>query len=107
MAVVTTIPDDLDIDVEALARKYAEEREKRLRGDGLGQYSHMEGEFAWLGSDPRADPDFTRDPIVRDADVLLIGGGFAGLLAGGRLRERGVEDILIVERGADFGGAWY
>ena len=107
MAVVTNIPEDLDIDVEALARKYAEERERRLRSDGLDQYEHLTGQYAWLDCDPWANPGFTRDAIVEDTDVLLIGGGFAGMLAGGRLREAGVENIRIVEKGGDFGGAWY
>ncbi|MCX7863715.1 MAG: NAD(P)/FAD-dependent oxidoreductase [Novosphingobium sp.] len=107
MAVVTNIPDDLEIDVEALSRKYAEEREKRLRADGLAQYEHLTGAFAWLDSDPWADPAFTRNPVIEDTDVLLIGGGFAGLLAGTRLRLAGVEAIRIVEKGGDFGGAWY
>lgn len=97
----------IEVDVEALTRKYAEEREKRLRADGNDQYQHMEGELAWLDHDPHADPNFTRDPIVEETDVLMIGGGFAGLLAGGRLREAGVESLRIVEKGSDFGGAWY
>ena len=37
----------------------------------------------------------------------MIGGGFGGLLAGARLRERGVENIRIIEKGGDFGGTWY
>ena len=40
-------------------------------------------------------------------DVLIIGGGLGGLLAGCRLREQGVEKIRIVEKGGDFGGTWY
>jgi len=107
MAVETKIPDDLKVDVEALTRKYAEEREKRLRADGNDQYLHMEGDLAWLDHDPWAEPGFTREPIVEETDVLMIGGGFAGLLAGGRLREAGVEKLRIVEKGGDFGGAWY
>ena len=41
--------------------------------------------------------------------MLVIGGGFGGLLAGARLREAGVEpgEIRIVEKGGDFGGTWY
>ena len=38
---------------------------------------------------------------------MVIGGGFGGLLAGARLREAGVEDIRIIEKGGDFGGTWY
>ena len=35
-----------------------------------------------------------------------MGGGFAGLVAGARLREAGV-DVRIIEKGGDFGGTWY
>ena len=38
---------------------------------------------------------------------MVIGGGFGGLLAGARLREAGVDDIRIIEKGGDFGGTWY
>ena len=40
-------------------------------------------------------------------EVLFIGGGFSALLISARLREKGVESIRIVERGADVGGTWY
>ena len=39
--------------------------------------------------------------------MLFIGGGFSALLTSARLRQRGVESIRIVERGADVGGTWY
>ncbi|GAA3121387.1 NAD(P)/FAD-dependent oxidoreductase [Nonomuraea salmonea] len=39
--------------------------------------------------------------------VAFIGGGFAGLLTGARLKEAGVTDVRIVEKGGDFGGTWY
>src|SRR5690349_14190057 len=42
-----------------------------------------------------------------DANVVVIGGGFSGLLAGARLTEAGVTDFNIIEAGADFGGTWY
>ncbi|MCR5879226.1 NAD(P)/FAD-dependent oxidoreductase [Phenylobacterium sp. J367] len=35
------------------------------------------------------------------------GAASGGLLAGARLREAGVKDIRIVEKGGDFGGTWY
>src|SRR5262249_51602951 len=103
----TTNPADIEIDVDALNKKYAEERAKRLRTDAAQQYQHLTGAFADFDRDPHADPDFTREPIVEDTDVLMIGGGFRSLLAGGRLREAGVKDLRIVEKGADFGGTWY
>src|SRR6185503_4823433 len=48
-----------------------------------------------------------RAPINDTVEVLFIGGGFSALLTAARLRERGVESIRIVERGADVGGTWY
>ena len=96
-----------EIDVEELTRKYAEERAKRFRDDAINQYQELTGKFANFDRDPFADPSFTRDPIVKDVDVMVIGGGFGGLLASGRLREQGVDDLCIIEKGADFGGTWY
>ena len=99
--------EDIQIDVEALERKYAEERAKRLRSDGSEQFQHLEGELAMFDHDPYAIPDFTRDPVKEDTEVVIIGAGFGGMLAGGRLRERGVEDIRIIDKAGDFGGTWY
>jgi cyclohexanone monooxygenase len=100
-------PDDIVIDIDALSRKYAEERDKRRRDDGIDQFQHLEGRFANFAKDPHANPSFSRDSICEEVDVLIIGGGFAGLLSGARLREAGVRSIRIVEKGADFGGTWY
>jgi UDP-galactopyranose mutase len=38
------------------------------------------------------------------ADVVILGGGLAGLSAAARLRERGVDDVVILEREARVGG---
>ncbi|MFC0203432.1 flavin-containing monooxygenase [Novosphingobium soli] len=96
-----------DLDFDALEGRYAEERERRLRSDGMAQYEPLAERFAALARDPHADPDFARDPLEEDCEVLIIGGGFAGLLAGARLREDGIDSIRVVEKGADFGGTWY
>jgi len=92
------------IDYDALSRKYHDEREKRLRREGLGQYHALSGKFA---ADPNCDPDFSREPVVRETDLLVVGGGFGGLLAGAHLRKAGVRDIVIVDKAGDFGGTWY
>jgi len=42
-----------------------------------------------------------------NVEVRSIGGGFGGLQMGARLREAGVEDLRIIEKGGDFGGTWY
>ena len=94
------------IDLDALARKYVEEREKRLRTDAVQQYQPLQGKFAGFDADPNAEP-LERDSIEREADVLIIGGGFGGLLTAVELRKQGIEQIVIVEKGSDFGGTWY
>ena len=96
-----------DIDIAAIQQRYAEERRKRLRAEGAGQYQKMTGVFADFDKDPHGDPDFTRAPVTEDVDVLIFGGGFGGMLAAGHLREAGIESLRIVEKGADFGGTWY
>ena len=95
-----------NVDFEALKRKYAEEREKRLRGDALDQYQSLTGELGRFAEDPYAEPK-ARAQVERDADVLIVGAGFGGLLAAVHLREKGVADIVVVDKAADFGGTWY
>ena len=96
----------LDFDVDALQRKYREERDRRLRSDGSDQYIKIEGKFAHYLEDPYSDR-IERDPIQEELDVVVLGGGFGGLLTGARLREAGVTDVRVVEKGGDFGGTWY
>ena len=67
----------------------------------------MKGDFAHYVDDPYVEPGFTRAPLDDEVEVVVIGGGFGGLLAGARLREAGVDDIRIIEKGGDFGGTWY
>ena len=39
--------------------------------------------------------------------MAFIGGGFAGLSTGARLKQAGIDDVRIIEGGGDVGGAWY
>ncbi len=98
---------DLGFDPDALRTKYREERDKRLRDDGNEQYVQVSGKFAHFVGDPYVEPGFAREPLTDEVEVVIIGGGFGGLLAGARLREAGVEDLRIIEKGGDFGGTWY
>ena len=94
-------------DLEAVRHRYAAERDKRIREDGNDQYVEIAGDLARYVDDPYVEPGFQRDPVDKAVDALIIGGGFGGLLAGARLRQAGVKDICIVEKGGDFGGTWY
>jgi hypothetical protein len=94
------------IDKDALKAKYAEEREKRLRADGNEQYIRLTGTWAHYLEDPYT-PVVEREPLTDHVTVAFIGGGFAGLVTGARLKEAGVDDVRIIEKGGDFGGTWY
>ena len=39
-------------------------------------------------------------------EVVIVGGGFSGLLCGYFLKEAGVEDFSILEMGSSLGGVW-
>ena len=103
----TTLHADLGFDPEALRARYRAERDKRLRREGNAQYVEIGGAFSRFLDDPYAPPGFGRAPLTDTVDVVVIGGGFGGLLAGARLREAGVDDIRMIEKGGDFGGTWY
>jgi len=99
--------EDLGFDPAALRAKYLAERDRRIRADGNEQYREIAGDFAHYLDDPYVAPGFTRAPLTDEIEVVVIGGGFGGLLAGARLREAGVDDIRVIEKGGDFGGTWY
>ena len=93
--------------MEQARERYQAERAKRLRADGLGQYQELAGDYADFDRDPFVEPGFTREPVVEETDVVIVGGGFAGMLTAINLHARGVERIRIVEKAGDFGGTWY
>ncbi|MFT4773608.1 MAG: cation diffusion facilitator CzcD-associated flavoprotein CzcO [Ilumatobacter sp.] len=97
---------DVVIDKDALRSKYLEERDKRLRSDGNEQYVELTGQFAKYLEDPYVEPA-ERESLHDDVTFAFIGGGFAGLLAGAKMRQAGIDDIRIIEKGGDFGGTWY
>jgi cation diffusion facilitator CzcD-associated flavoprotein CzcO len=95
------------VNPNVLKAKYAAERDKRIRADGEDQFVEAGGEHARYLDDPYVEPGFTRFPLVDEVQVVVIGGGFGGMLAAARLRQAGFQDIRIIEKGGDFGGTWY
>ena len=95
---------------DQIKEKFAEERDLRLdyRPPGTDSYtSDLTGELAKYATDPYGHQVEERERLNDSVEVLFIGGGFSALLTSARLREKGVESIRIVERGADVGGTWY
>jgi cation diffusion facilitator CzcD-associated flavoprotein CzcO len=104
---VTSSSSAEPFDPEALRSKYAEERQRRLRTDGISQYVAITGAFSKFGDDPWAEPDFSRDPVNDCVDVAVVGAGFGGLLIGARCKQLGVDNVRLIDKAADVGGTWY
>jgi cation diffusion facilitator CzcD-associated flavoprotein CzcO len=99
--------EELGFDPGALRERYAAERAKRLRADGNRQYQEITGQFGHFNVDPYVEPGFTRESLHEELDVLIVGGGFGGMLAAVRLKEAGITNFRLVEQAGDFGGTWY
>ena len=97
----------LDFDPDAMWDKYASERDRRIVKEGFGQYQDIDGDFSNFIDDRYVKPGFTRKPLNDEVEVVIIGGGFGGLLAGAHLREAGIKDIRVIDKAGDFGGTWY
>ena len=101
---------DLGFDPDELGRLYEEEREKRIRPDAEAQYLQISNDSPfsnkYLEEDPYSEK-IERAPLKDEREVIIIGGGWVGMLTATRLIEKGVRDFRIIESGSDFGGTWY
>jgi cation diffusion facilitator CzcD-associated flavoprotein CzcO len=97
----------IDPVIERVRERYRIEREKRLRSEGNAQYKPLAGDYEAFDRDPWVEPGFTREPVVEQTEVVIVGGGFAGMMTAIELGRLGIRDVRIVEKGGDFGGTWY
>ena len=93
--------------IEELRERYRLEQQKRIRPDGMAQWHELKAEFEAFDRDTFVEPGFTRDPVVEATTVVIVGGGFAGMLTAIDLTKHGITDFRIVEKAGDFGGTWY
>lgn len=102
-------------ELEAIRCKYRQERDKRLREDGIRQYrqaarardrNHGDSNEEVV-EDPFVEPGFERAPVAEDVETVILGGGFSALCVAARLRESGCESLRMVDLAGDFGGTWY
>ncbi|KAJ7645922.1 hypothetical protein DFH06DRAFT_1210719 [Mycena polygramma] len=100
----------------AIRQKYIEERDKRLRPEGLKQFLKLadSSEFKYLEDDPWADHAAlnAQTPVLSDGDeikFLVVGAGYGALLFAVHLIEAGFKaaDIRLVDIAGGFGGTWY
>jgi cyclohexanone monooxygenase len=120
------------LDLAAMDRRYAEERQRRLDATGarfgsavgggsaartlqyprLAELAKNDDRFARMLADPHAPTHqdmITPRRVGETVEHVVLGGGFGGLLAAARLREQGVAatEIVVIEKGQDVGGTWY
>jgi len=99
--------NDKKLSLEDAREKYRIEREKRLRADGIRQYKELKGDYEEFDRDPYVEPGFTRDAVTEDVDVVIVGGGFGGMIEAANLTKAGITNFRIIEKAGDFGGTWY
>lgn len=102
--------------IDQIRAKYDEERTRRLRPDGNGQYSDIEVDARSYSSLDVEIPPCDEycdeyDPLteVEHQRVVIIGAGFGGLLHAVRLLQTGKfvpGDIMFLDAASGFGGTW-
>ena len=89
------------------AEEQARYRDFKEARRGAADYMVMEGEFSKYLEDVYSEAPVTREALLDECEVLVVGAGFAGLLLWYRLREQGITDVRFCEKGGDVGGTWY
>jgi cation diffusion facilitator CzcD-associated flavoprotein CzcO len=94
-------------DPEAVRARYLAERDKRLvPGRANIRDLARDAHFAKFREDPFT-PYTRREAVTDDVDVVIVGGGIAGVVAGAHLRKAGIERIRIIDQAGGIGGTWY
>ena len=99
--------NDKKLSLEEAREKYRIEREKRLRADGIRQYKELKGDYEEFDRDPYVEPGFTSEAVIEGVDVVIVGGGFGGMIEAANLTKAGITNFRIIEKAGDFGGTWY
>jgi cyclohexanone monooxygenase len=104
---ILALVGEIDYDAAEIERRYSIERDIRLRPDANSQFVDTLADFKHYADDPYCPELVARAPLTDQVEVLVIGGGFGGVLTAARLREAGIESLRVIEKGGDFGGTWY
>ncbi len=75
-------------------------------GDDYVQFLTEESEFASNDAYGLEGFESIPDSVKQDFNVVIVGAGMSGLLAGYRLKQAGIA-FTIIERSAEVGGTWH
>jgi NADPH-dependent 2,4-dienoyl-CoA reductase/sulfur reductase-like enzyme len=89
------------------AEEQAKYRAFKEARQGAADYMAMEGEFKRYLDDVYSEPPVEREALTDECDILVVGGGFGGLLLWHKLSQAGFTDVRFCEKGGDVGGTWY
>lgn len=102
---------DFAVVYPTLALFFPAMKDKEVRSAAYRAYNLMAADM-FRGLEDRLIPAAcipmdTPAEAAAELEVVIIGGGFGGLLAAARLQEVGITNFRIIEKGGDFGGTWY
>ena len=103
----SAIPPAETVNIPALRERYRQERTIRINKAGQEQYVRPVDDFAEVYEGDPHMPVLPREALSEDLDVAVLGGGWAGILAGYHLRKQGVSNFRNIDHAGDFGGVWY
>lgn len=104
----TQVPPPETVNIPALRERYRHERDKRVIREATEQYVRStSGPFEEVYEDDPHMPMVARLPLAEDIDVVILGAGWAGLLAAYHLKQAGVSTFRNIDHAGGWGGVWY
>ena len=89
------------------AEEQARYRDFKEARRGAADYMAIEGEFSRYLEDVYSGEPVERDSLSDECEILVVGGGFGGLILWHKLMKAGFTDVRFCEKGGDVGGTWY
>jgi cation diffusion facilitator CzcD-associated flavoprotein CzcO len=100
-------PPAADIDIPAMRAKYLRERDRRIKKNHNDQYIAASGKWADIYEVDPYTPVAPREPITGEADVVILGAGYCGMMVAHQLKQAGITSFYNIDHGGNFGGTWY